>query len=241
MNLFYVLNLSVIFLLGSVTSYEDWKYGIIKNKWIIFGSVYGVLHCFYLFFSTDFLNYFIQFSISLVFVFIFSFLMWKYDLWGAGDAKLFSVFFASLSLAVFDGSSFNFLLPLKFLAYTFVSAFFYVSAYLLLFGFKKKNREKFLKNIKKNKYKRFLKNLSVSLAVLICINIFFVAIKKGDIFSVFDENYISALLQKGVLLFLLFRLTSWMLDFYSSIFPNKKLPFAPWIFLGLFLSLFSLQ
>lgn len=105
-----ILFLPVIFLLGIVTSYEDIKYGKIRNKWIFWGFLYWlVLFCaFFLwnFYFDSIFSYFsdnikltslIQFEhdyliavvvngfVALFFVFV----LWEFGIIAAGDAKLF--------------------------------------------------------------------------------------------------------------------------------------------------------
>ena len=116
-----------IFIIGVIASFEDFKYGKIKNKWIKIGFLWGLaiftLYVFWNFFFL-FLEYlkivpvsvfllkfsylgevFLNTSIALV----VGFLMWHWNTWSAGDAKLFALF--------------SFLLPLKFYANTYLSYF----------------------------------------------------------------------------------------------------------------------
>jgi len=116
-----------IFIIGFVTSFEDFKYGKIRNKWIKIGFLWGLavfgLYVFWNFFFL-FLQYF-EIAPRSVFLLRFSylgevllntgialvvgFLMWYWNAWSAGDAKLFALF--------------SFLLPLKFYSETYLSYF----------------------------------------------------------------------------------------------------------------------
>jgi Flp pilus assembly protein protease CpaA len=113
MILNYLL-LPVIFLIGAITSYEDFRYGKIRNKWIVLGLAWGIL-IYALFLCWGILIPFIQkiYQVPLISilpsyilkVFINSFLslcvgfsLWYFDLWSAGDAKLFAVFSLLLPL-----------------------------------------------------------------------------------------------------------------------------------------------
>jgi len=116
-----------IFVIGLITSFEDFKYGKIKNKWIKIGFLWGLV-IFTLYISWNFFFLFLQYlQITPVSVFllrfsylgevilntgialIIGFLMWRWNTWSAGDAKLFILF--------------SFLLPLKFYSNTYLSYF----------------------------------------------------------------------------------------------------------------------
>lgn len=113
------LFLPTIFLIGLITSYQDWKFGKIKNIWIILGLALGALG--YLLFSilniigygnifSDLLENslfdkywpaFLKYSFLNSFAaLIFGLLLYYFKLWSAGDCKLFFLF--------------SFLLPLKY-------------------------------------------------------------------------------------------------------------------------------
>jgi len=116
-----------IFIIGLITSFEDFKYGKIRNKWIKIGFLWGLaifgLYIFWNFFFL-FLQY-LEIAPSSVFLLRFSylgkvllntsiallvgFLMWYWNTWSAGDAKLFVLF--------------SFLLPLRFYSNTYLSYF----------------------------------------------------------------------------------------------------------------------
>jgi Flp pilus assembly protein protease CpaA len=103
------LFLSIIFLIGLIISYQDFRYGKIKNKWIVYGFILGLGGYFLFWFlfiynlvqitiplSSYFLRVVINSGISL----LVGFFIWRLNLWSAGDAKLFALF--------------AFLLPLEF-------------------------------------------------------------------------------------------------------------------------------
>jgi len=116
-----------IFIIGFITSFEDFKYGKIKNKWIKIGFLWGLavfsLYIFWNFFflflqhlkiapSSVFLlrfHYLIEVSLNTGIALLVGFLMWRWKVWSAGDAKLFTLF--------------SFLLPLKFYSNTYLSYF----------------------------------------------------------------------------------------------------------------------
>jgi hypothetical protein len=113
------LFLPVVFLIGSITSYQDYKYSKIRNKWILWGlawalSVYLLL-CLWLL-SDEYFTLFHRAKDFMSFVYIhdallnafislaIGYLIWYFDLWSAGDAKLFFVFSLLLPLTHYSSS-----------------------------------------------------------------------------------------------------------------------------------------
>ena len=88
--------LPIILFLGVITSYEDIKYGKIRNKWIILGLIYLVVVYIILFLVYNIYNlnvtylYFLLINGTLAL--LAGFLIWYICLWTAGDAKLFFVY-----------------------------------------------------------------------------------------------------------------------------------------------------
>ncbi len=109
-----ILFLPVIFFIGLITSYQDFRFGKIKNKWVILGTAWGLgLYILFLiwaliapYLSQVYAKEFIYILPSYVFKallnggisLIFSYLLWYFDFWSAGDAKLFFVFSLLLPL-----------------------------------------------------------------------------------------------------------------------------------------------
>jgi hypothetical protein len=109
--------LPVIFLIGIVTSFQDIKHGKIKNKWIVAGLVWGMgiysisylwiflghyliflpkagRYISYVYLNQALLNALISFAIGYV--------SWYFDMWSAGDAKLFFIFSLFLPLTYYS-------------------------------------------------------------------------------------------------------------------------------------------
>src|SRR3989339_703616 len=82
-NFLDIFILPIIFLIGIVASIEDIRTGKIRNKWIIFGLVYGIIIYTMLFFWNE---------LTLPISFVFGFLLWREGVVAAGDVKLFFVF-----------------------------------------------------------------------------------------------------------------------------------------------------
>ncbi len=116
-----------IFIIGLITSFEDFKYGKIKNKWIKIGFLWGITifglyilwnFTFWIFehfgispysFSVFKFSYLGEVILNTSIALGIGFLMWFWNVWSAGDAKLFTLF--------------SFLLPLKFYSKTYLSYF----------------------------------------------------------------------------------------------------------------------
>lgn len=123
--IFDILFLPLLFFIGLITSYEDVRYGKVRNKWILLGLICGltVIIFFFVwyFIASPIARYYyfeIQnlpddspapvFTVSLVYLgkvilnaaiaLLIAFLMWRFNAWAAGDAKLFAVYALLLPL-----------------------------------------------------------------------------------------------------------------------------------------------
>lgn len=85
--------LSVIFPISLIVSYQDFKYRKIKNKWIKLGLALGLViyGSAFLFSGAVNLEYIQAVIINSGAAFLVGYLLWYFDLWAAGDAKLFFV------------------------------------------------------------------------------------------------------------------------------------------------------
>ncbi len=92
----------MILFLGLVTSYEDLRYGKIRNKWIFIAIVYGIAANSILFFLNYYESRYLARLIlnSLIALFV-GILVWRLALWTAGDAKLFFAYSLLLPLDVY--------------------------------------------------------------------------------------------------------------------------------------------
>lgn len=125
-----IIFLPAIVILGAVTSYEDLRRGKIRNKWVCLalfyaGVVYALSWVVYLFFestsrdnllapaATGLVRDFDKWALSLAAGMISAFLLWRYKIWGAGDAKLFISYCALIPQAQYskasEGYYFNFI------------------------------------------------------------------------------------------------------------------------------------
>lgn len=99
------LFLPVIFFIGLVVSYQDFKESKIKNKWIILGLIWGLgIYILFLIwalaapFTFILPSYILKVFINSAIALIIGYLLWHFNLWSAGDAKLFFVFSLLLPL-----------------------------------------------------------------------------------------------------------------------------------------------
>ena len=116
---FDILFLPLLFFISFVISYEDVKYGKVRNKWILLGIFWGLAVLFFFliwyfiatpithFYYFDILklppgsaapvftvslNYLGKVILNVAIALAIAFLMWRFKAWAAGDAKLFVVY-----------------------------------------------------------------------------------------------------------------------------------------------------
>ncbi|PIZ69526.1 MAG: hypothetical protein COY10_01325 [Candidatus Portnoybacteria bacterium CG_4_10_14_0_2_um_filter_43_36] len=154
-NIFDILFLPAVFFIGLITSYEDVKYGKVRNKWIKLALFWGlaVIIFFYLwyliaapvsrFFYFQVLGhpadsspaiftvlpiYLSKIVLNAAVSLVVAFLMWRAGAWAAGDAKLFFVYALLLPLKYYWKSY----LPIFPSFVLLINIFIPVFAYLLL-------------------------------------------------------------------------------------------------------------
>lgn len=115
-----ILFLPGIFIIGFITCYQDFKEGKIKNKWIKLGIVWAIFAVLILFLGSADIpfikyfsggysiimpqGYFLKFFLNVLFSLVAMYALWYFDLWSAGDAKLFFVFTLLLPLKYYGNS-----------------------------------------------------------------------------------------------------------------------------------------
>jgi len=116
MNYFF---LTIIISLGLITSYEDFKFGKIRNQWILLGLFLGIFFwsCFLIFTRLVNINYFLLIIVNFLIAVLVGFTMWRIKAWSAGDAKMFMVY--------------TLLVPFSFYAKTYLKFF---PAFIILFN-----------------------------------------------------------------------------------------------------------
>jgi len=99
--------LPMIIFLGIITSYEDVKFGKIRNRWVLLAIFYSFLVLFILILNLYFSNvainyeYIKTYAINFAFSFFVGLFLSYSGLWSAGDAKLFMAFSALIPLTVY--------------------------------------------------------------------------------------------------------------------------------------------
>jgi hypothetical protein len=89
-NIFFV---SLILFFGAVTSYEDLRIGKVRNKWIVSGLfIASIAWLLFFVFNQVSLNYLGLLLLNFCCATIFSFLLWRFSSWAAGDAKMFILY-----------------------------------------------------------------------------------------------------------------------------------------------------
>jgi len=102
-----ILNIPALLMLGVVTSYQDFKEGKIRNKWIIISVLYSFfslgLTALLLELGGSTINpvYVKGFFVNLGFSLGFGVFLWMCKLWSAGDAKLFVAYAALIPLSTY--------------------------------------------------------------------------------------------------------------------------------------------
>jgi len=143
MDLIEISFLALIILLGIITSYGDVKFGKIRNKWIIIFGAVGIflnLIIFLNLYIVGVLNlpYIFEFFSNLALAFLIGFLFYYFDIWSAGDGKLFGVFAILIPLSIYSVGYINFFPSLIFLINIFLIAFFVMAFSLVINIFKKR-------------------------------------------------------------------------------------------------------
>ena len=88
----YLLILGLI-LVGALTSYEDIKYGKIRNTWIISAFLYGIaVNIFFLKLELIDIHYMVKLLSNAIYSLIFGIILWHAGIWTPGDAKLFTAY-----------------------------------------------------------------------------------------------------------------------------------------------------
>jgi len=118
--------LPAILIFGIITSYEDIKYGKIRNKYILFAFFYSILAYFIVLISYKALNiplnysYFADLIINLLFAVVAGFLFWNFKLWSAADGKLFIAYAVLIPLTFYSNFYTNYFPSLALLINSFI-------------------------------------------------------------------------------------------------------------------------
>jgi len=108
MDIIELIFLPAIILLGLITSYQDIKFGKIKNRWIILSIIYSLISYTIIMMiyklSNNLLNYsyFTDVILNLLISCLVGFLLWNFKFWNAADGKLFIAYSALLPLSLYS-------------------------------------------------------------------------------------------------------------------------------------------
>ena len=114
-----------VLLIGAVTMYEDFKFSKIRNRWVKAGLVYTLsVYLSAIFLYTlcihkgispnisegifSLIASFDKWLINLMMSTLVAFMLWRFNMWGAGDAKLFIVYAALIPLGRYHRVYFNY-------------------------------------------------------------------------------------------------------------------------------------
>lgn len=137
MNLL-ILYLPIILFFGIITSYEDLKFGKIRNKWIILSIIYAIsayilIVVIYKTYGVPIRwGYFIELSLMGIFSLIIGFIIWTVCLWTAGDAKLFFAYSLLIPLSTYKYGYIPYFSSTNILINTFTPLFI-ILTFMLLF------------------------------------------------------------------------------------------------------------
>lgn len=147
------LFLPFLFYIGVITSYQDFKEGKIRNKWIVIGLIYGiamlVVLAFWNLIAESAMNfyythieyraigdslqiitirwdYFWKVFLNCTIALIVGYAFWCFNLWSAGDAKLFLLFSLLLPLKYYQDAAFPYFPSLSLLINTFIPILFFL-------------------------------------------------------------------------------------------------------------------
>ncbi len=174
MDILILVFLPIIILVGLITSYQDIKFGKIKNKWIIWSLVYVILvyMLFILFYSLSGeinTGYLIELGTNFLFAILIGFGLWYLNIWTAGDGKLFIAFVALIPLSVYTYSYYKYTPSLVLLINIFFPA---ATIMFFLMMFKTKIRD--LKKVSIEFLKEFFRPKQVLKSIIGLFAIFWV-------------------------------------------------------------------
>lgn len=164
MTVFDLIFLVPLFFIGTICALTDIKYGKIKNKWIGWGLVWALFLYSYMAVDiilslpeTQNLPHLFSTLLNGVLAAIVSFLMWRFKLWAAGDAKLFTFFALLIPLKFYSSSYIDYFPSFNLIVNTFFLIILFLIAEASLFGLREGLRlARHPKKIKKAPWREWL-------------------------------------------------------------------------------------
>ena len=98
--------LPIIFLIGLITTLEDWRIGKIRNIWVALGFVFGTTSWLIFFILSPIANsvYLARLIANFFCASAVAFFMWKFKAWSAGDAKMLMLYVFLTPLSFYSKS-----------------------------------------------------------------------------------------------------------------------------------------
>jgi len=151
--IFDILFLPFVFFIGLITTYEDIKYGKVRNKWIVLGLIWGLtiilLFLVWYFIASPITRFYyfeirqipadspaLVFTVSITYLgrvllnaiiaLVIAFSMWRFNAWAAGDAKLFVVYALLIPLGYYWKSYLSYFPSFALLINIFIPIFLYL-------------------------------------------------------------------------------------------------------------------
>ena len=148
-NINDLLFLVPLFTVGIISTFNDIRYGKIKNLWIGIGLIFTLIvyAAFFIIAIIELpekhnLKYMIDMIVNGLIAGGVSFFMWKSNLWGAGDAKLITLFSFLLPLKFYSNSYVDFFPAFNIFINTFILIIVFILLEYFLFILKNHNRFK---------------------------------------------------------------------------------------------------
>lgn len=167
--------LPAIMILGLITSYEDIKFGKIRNKWIIAALAYfAILNVFLI--SGSYIRgvlntqYIIELLTNLFFSIMVGFGFWYLRIWTAGDGKLFIAYSALIPFTVYQHSYEKWIPSVSLLLNIFILGFF-----LILMNIVRKVRLRDIKKIQLTFLKKIIQPRELFTSIIYLFVIYWVA------------------------------------------------------------------
>ncbi len=127
------LNLLFIIGFGIITTFEDLKYGKIKNKYILLAILFtSITYTTYFSFGETGYNFFLSSLTNATVAMLVGLALWSFNAITAGDAKLFFAYSLLLPLSVYRLGYINYFPSFTILLNTFITVFAYLFAKLML-------------------------------------------------------------------------------------------------------------
>ncbi|MBW2977581.1 hypothetical protein KY331_01930 [Candidatus Woesearchaeota archaeon] len=160
-----------ILILGIITSLSDIRYGKIRNKWIIFALIYGLvvnltLIFYYLYFGNLSLGYVSELFVNMGFGLLVGFGFWWMKVWTAGDGKLFFAYSVLIPLTAYRHGYIKWTPSFMLLINIFIPSLL-AMVFLMLFRVKIENIKKVMKSFLKEFFQ--LKSLLNTVVYLFAI------------------------------------------------------------------------